>query len=54
MTSDEMNSAIEEARRHLGEAAFDQAIRDGAAMSLDSLVAFALRILDELANPTGS
>jgi predicted ATPase/class 3 adenylate cyclase len=47
--ADESSTLIEEARRHLGPAALDQAVGDGAAMSLDSLVAFALRVLDDLA-----
>jgi tetratricopeptide (TPR) repeat protein len=48
--ADELDMLVEEARRHVGQAALDQALHDGDAMSLDALMAFARRALDELAD----
>lgn len=50
--ADELKALLEEARRHLGQAVLDEAVRDGDAMSLDTLVGFARRLLDEVADQT--
>jgi predicted ATPase/class 3 adenylate cyclase len=51
--ADELNALVEEARRHVSQAALDQALQEGAAMSLEALVAFARRVLDDLAAEHG-